>query len=142
MLDHAPDGQAPPESALPPPTAESVPQPAAPTFVGPDRISYRVSAPEGGYFVHVANLLPGWHATVDGRETPILLANALFRAVPISPGDHMVELRYQPFSIDLGLRLTLFALTVAALSLLTSLLAVIVGARRRSLTRSRLLQRL
>lgn len=36
---------------------------------------------------------PGWIATVDGGEVPILRVNHLLRAVQVAPGEHQVELR-------------------------------------------------
>ena len=40
------------------------------------------------------NFYKDWHAHVDGRDTPILRANYAFRAIPVSAGDHDVELTY------------------------------------------------
>ena len=36
----------------------------------------------------------GWHASVDGNETEIERANIAFMAIPISEGEHIVELSY------------------------------------------------
>ena len=36
----------------------------------------------------------GWHASVDGKETVIQRANIAFMAIPISEGEHTVELSY------------------------------------------------
>ena len=40
------------------------------------------------------NFYKDWHAHVDGKDTPILRANYAFRAIPVSAGDHDVELTY------------------------------------------------
>jgi Bacterial membrane protein YfhO len=37
---------------------------------------------------------PGWHATVDGRAVPVMVADSLVQAVPVPAGHHTVELRY------------------------------------------------
>jgi len=37
---------------------------------------------------------PGWTARVDGTPTAISRANLAFKAVPLSPGRHRIELRY------------------------------------------------
>jgi hypothetical protein len=41
---------------------------------------------------------PWWYASVDGRETGILRANVLFRAVQVPKGKHMVRFDFRPFS--------------------------------------------
>jgi hypothetical protein len=103
---------------------------AEPLLVESGRVAYRASAPEGGFFVHVANFFPGWRARVDGRQADILLANGLFRAVPVPPGDHIVELWYQPDAVAVGIWVTALAGALAAASL--ALWAI--AARRRRLT--------
>ena len=45
---------------------------------------------------------PGWKATVDGREAPIERVDYLLRGVPCPPGEHTVELRYEPASWRVG----------------------------------------
>ena len=46
---------------------------------------------------------PGWKAFVDGRETGILRADRVFRAVSLGPGRHLVRFVYDPLSFKLGL---------------------------------------
>jgi len=55
---------------------------------------------------------PGWRAYVDGVERPILRANIAFRAVPVRPGEHEVEFRYEPRSYYVGEVITLLALAL------------------------------
>jgi hypothetical protein len=45
---------------------------------------------------------PGWKATIDGAEAPILRANWTFRAIPILAGTHTVDMAYQPSSFAIG----------------------------------------
>jgi hypothetical protein len=54
---------------------------------------------------------------VDGVETPVVRGNYLFRAIPVSPGSHQVEMVYEPLSIRVGLAITLVtgALVLAAI---------------------------
>ena len=52
-----------------------------------------VTAP--GYLVVVEAFDPGWRAFVDGKQTVVLRANALFRAVPLPAGRHQVVLEYR-----------------------------------------------
>jgi hypothetical protein len=43
---------------------------------------------------------PGWEAYVDGKIQPILRTNLLFRGVEVSAGQHTVEFRFRPLSVD------------------------------------------
>jgi uncharacterized membrane protein YfhO len=49
---------------------------------------------------------------VDGERTRILIANALFRAVPIEAGQHTVELRFEPLTHIVGAIISGLALLV------------------------------
>ena len=68
----------------------------------------------GGYLVIDDGWFPGWIATVDGRERPVLRADYLLRAVRLPPGHHLVRLVYAPLTYLLGATITL----VTALALL------------------------
>lgn len=48
----------------------------------------------------------GWRAYVDGKRVPIYVADHVLRAVPLTAGEHVVELRYEPASLRIGLALT------------------------------------
>ena len=68
----------------------------------PEAIACRVISDAPGYLVVFDTFYPGWEATVDGQPAPILRANGMFRAVPVTPGVHHVELRYRPVSLRIG----------------------------------------
>lgn len=55
---------------------------------------------------------PGWRATVDGEPVELLRANIALRAVLVPPGDHVVEMRYEPTSFRYGALLSLGALAI------------------------------
>ncbi len=82
-----------------------------------ERVEVRIEAPTAGYLVLTDFHYPGWKATVDGREVPILRANHLFRAVRIDAGRRAVEFRYEPLSFRVGSALT-FA-TALCMALIT-----------------------
>ena len=76
----------------------------------PERIVVAATAASDAYLVLSEVYYPGWTATVDGRPAPIERANFAFRAVPLSPGAHRVELAFAPSSWRVGLGLSLVAL--------------------------------
>ncbi len=55
-----------------------------------------------GYLVLADTQAPGWRARVDGVAREILLANHVFRAVPVAAADAQVEFDYQPRSVVVG----------------------------------------
>lgn len=57
----------------------------------------------GGYLVLLDSYDPFWYAEVDGQPARILRANALFRAVRLSPGSHVVRFTYRPLPFFIGL---------------------------------------
>lgn len=77
-------------------------RPVEVTGYGPNQIEVNLRAEEEGYLVLSEVYAPGWRAWVDDREAPVVRANFLFRAVPVSPGDHRVRLVYDPLSFKLG----------------------------------------
>lgn len=60
---------------------------------------------------------PGWVASLDGAETPILRANSLFRAVEVAPGEHTVVFRYRPIALYVGAGLTFASILLLAIML-------------------------
>ncbi len=76
----------------------------------PERIVVAATAAADAYLVLSEVYYPGWTATVDGQPAPIERANFAFRAVPLPPGSHQVELRFAPGSWRLGLGISLGAL--------------------------------
>lgn len=48
----------------------------------------------------------GWSAKVDGVETKILKANTMYMCIPLSAGDHKIELDYQTPGLSFGVTLT------------------------------------
>lgn len=54
----------------------------------------------------------GWKATIDKRKVQISPANFIFRAVKIPPGNHQVIFYYWPKSFDLGLKISLLAISL------------------------------
>lgn len=101
--------------------------PVMPTVWQPGMASYRVSAVAPGLLVEMDAFMPGWHVYVDGKEQPILQANAFGRAVMVPAGDHVVDWRFRP-------RLVVASLVIGWVTLLGCLLVAGLRFFRRRLT--------
>jgi uncharacterized membrane protein YfhO len=60
---------------------------------------------------------PAWKAYVDGQPAPVYLADHLLRSVPVPEGEHTVELRYESWTLRVGIAISL--VTLATLIALT-----------------------
>jgi hypothetical protein len=73
---------------------------------------------EGGYLVLRDSFDRAWRVEVDGRPAALLRANALYRAVRISPGPHTVRFTYRPTVLYVCLIFSgVAALTLAVVAL-------------------------
>ncbi len=61
------------------------------------RLSATTEFARPGALVVKANWHPRWHATVDGKEVPVVAVAPTWLAVPVPAGEHRVELRYEPW---------------------------------------------
>jgi hypothetical protein len=82
----------------------------------PGRIVVRADGAGSGWLLLADAWYPGWRATVDGRVAPIVAVDHALRGVALTAGEHRVEFEYVPFSLRLGLALSL--LCAAALWML------------------------
>jgi hypothetical protein len=89
-----------------------------------NRMVLEVNTPEAAFLFMSEAYYPGWQAYVDGKQEEIVRASYVFRAIPLGPGSHRVEVVYEPLSFKIGLSLSL--LTVFLL-----LLAWPISTRRR-----------
>lgn len=72
--------------------------------------------PVDTYLVVTRSYYPGWQATVDGKSVPILPANVNQEAIPVTHGDHHVQLTYNPGSVKTGALVTgIFLIVVLCL---------------------------
>ena len=65
------------------------------------------------YVVLLDRFDSNWHATLDGREAPVLRANQLFRAVYADAGQHVIAFYYRQEGLRTGILIS--ALTLAVL---------------------------
>jgi hypothetical protein len=83
-----------------------------------DRDAWRVVAPRGGLLRVSGNYDSGWKAAVDGRATPVLRADGIFRSVVVPAGTHEVRFAYTNSAERRGRIVGAAALVVVALLLL------------------------
>ncbi|MGD8530895.1 MAG: YfhO family protein [Syntrophobacterales bacterium] len=77
-----------------------------------NRIVLEVDSPEAAFLFMSEAHYPGWQAYVDGKEEEILRADYVFRAIPVGPGSHRIEVVYQPLSFNVGLAVSLLTLVM------------------------------
>jgi hypothetical protein len=82
---------------------------------GPDYQKLRVTSRSRGIVFLSEVYFPGWKAYVDGREERIYRSNFLFRAVPVSSGEHILEFHYRPDSLRIGGFLTCLGILISFL---------------------------
>ncbi len=79
-----------------------------------DRVAFRTTSDGAALLVLADTWDEGWEAEVDGRETPILRANVMFRAVPVPAGEHTVVFRFRPACARNGFVVTLLSIAAVA----------------------------
>ncbi len=73
---------------------------------GLNEVELAVKTPVKGVLVLSDVYYPGWRATVDGEPTEVLRADYVFRAVALPPGEHIVRMRFAPWTWRVGLALS------------------------------------
>jgi len=81
------------------------------TFPDERHVRMRVRSRSGGLVVLHDAFAPGWRATIDGQNAPVLPVNILSRGVLVAPGDHTIAMAYLPPGLLLGLLIS--SVTVA-----------------------------
>ncbi|MBA2519745.1 MAG: YfhO family protein [Chloroflexia bacterium] len=69
----------------------------------PDGMTLDVSHSGEGLLVVSQVYSEGWKATVDGEWTDVLQTDHALLGIPVGPGEHTIELRYDPASLRFGL---------------------------------------
>lgn len=72
----------------------------------PDFLRVEAELSAAGFLVALVSFDPGWRARVDDKDVKVERANVGFLGVPVPAGRHVVELRYWPRGLSLGLGLT------------------------------------
>ncbi len=92
-----------------------------------NRLRLRTQTDADGFLVLSEVAYPGWVATVNGEPVPIYVANGLMRAVPLSAGAHLVELRFESPTLKAGV---VVSVMTAAVLLGWCVVSPVVSARR------------
>jgi hypothetical protein len=77
-----------------------------------NRMVLEVDTPEAAFLFMSEAYYPGWQAYVDGKPEEILRANYAFRAIPVGPGTHRVEVVIEPLSFKIGLAVTVLTMVL------------------------------
>ena len=98
-----------------------------------ERVEIEATATRPGLLVLADVDYPGWKATVDthggtgGDEVPIKRVDYLLRGVPLEPGSHRIEFRYEPVSWRIG-----WITSLAAFVVLLMVVALSTASRRKN----------
>lgn len=90
-----------------------------------NNIRIKAVTPIAGLCVLTDHFYPGWLAFIDGQPATIYRANGVLRAVFLPAGEHVIEFKYEPESLRLGLIISAFSLLL--------LVAIVFAALRRRL---------
>jgi len=75
----------------------------------PEQVVIRVTSDTPGLLVVRNAFDRNWHATVDGRPAPLLVADYLMQGVAIPAGSHTVELAYRDPKVGVGVLVSVVA---------------------------------
>jgi membrane protein YfhO len=84
---------------------------------GPNNVRVHIAADADAWLVLSDTYYPGWTATVDGQPVSVLRGDLLFRVVPVPAGEHDVEFRFEPASIEIGAAITLLSVAIVVIAL-------------------------
>jgi hypothetical protein len=73
----------------------------------PNRLELAVTTERPALLVVADNWFPAWQATVSGEEAPVMRAYHTLRAVPLSAGEHTVEMVYRSSTVRASLLVSL-----------------------------------
>jgi hypothetical protein len=82
-------------------------------YKGPQRVELEARLDRPGLVVLADVDYPGWRLSIDGRPAAILRVNGLMRGAVVGEGEHRLVYTYEPWSVRVGLIVTLAGLAVA-----------------------------
>ncbi len=74
----------------------------------PPYLRYESESTKNGLAVFSEIFYPkGWHATIDGKEVPILRVDYVLRALEVPAGKHVIEFKFEPQPYIVGNKVTM-----------------------------------
>lgn len=86
----------------------------------PERVVVETDLPHAAYLVLTDAYYPGWTAMIDGEPVTIERADVAFRAVRVPAGAQRVEFRFEPQSFSIGAAISIGALLMLGVRLMTT----------------------
>jgi hypothetical protein len=87
----------------------------------PRELKYESRSSAEGLAVFSEIYYPGWEATVDGKETPVLRADYILRALNVPAGNHTIVFTFKPKAYTVGNKITSASSWLVLLLLLGSI---------------------
>jgi hypothetical protein len=72
----------------------------------PESMTIATSSTADGFLVVSDPYASGWNAYIDGEKTEIIRTNHALRGIALPAGEHTVEIRYEPRSLEVGMIVT------------------------------------
>lgn len=86
----------------------------------PSYVKYQSQSTQNGLAVFSEIYYPkGWKAFIDGKESPIIRANYVLRALEVPDGNHTIEFKFEPEPYVIGNKVTLASSWVVLLVMLS-----------------------
>ena len=76
----------------------------------PNRVELKADTPCTGMLILNDVYYPGWRVSIDGKSQPIYEADGVVRGVVVDKGRHTVVFEFSPWSVKLGVLLSLLGL--------------------------------
>lgn len=81
----------------------------------PNYVKVMTNSLNNGYLILLDAYYPGWKVLIDNKESKILNANYIYRAVKVTKGKHKIEFIFDPVSIKIGLLISICSLLFCVL---------------------------
>ena len=100
----------------------------------PNRLTYQSASDKGGVIVFSEIYYPGWEALVDGKPVDIARVNYTLRAIRVEAGQHEIELRFFPQTVEKTEAVAHIALILLVLSVIAAIVMPMVRRKKTDLS--------